>query len=490
MGERGRGGSREHFLIHESTSPVNQPFVEHSSEEQERWAGTFLRWSVLGFFVFVLGIGCQRTPDTVQSYVDGQITVRSDIDATGDYSGFRVLVADANGRAVDTLGTTTTGPDGRFEMVVTAPERGIYPFMIWGRQGRQRLAATDYVVADGDSATLNVELPLNGQRFFVRSSENAALSAYRNTMAQHRRTLVGRLQTDAGDTTAMSRSIRQTSSTLWNLQDTFPGAYASQLAATESLSLLSGWNDSLLVARVKEIEPSNPRFVEAAQIARRAAARLHGQDAALDLLDTFERRAQTNEQRAGVQSARVRAFIDSLQSEAALSAAQTLRNEYPNTRWAEWADRAAYEVNNLLPGTEAPNLRTKTVAGDSLSLRSFRGRPVVLEYYRPGNDLFGRQLSTRNTLYRATRPDSVAFVAISVEPDTLLHEAFMENRSFSGHHVIASGGLDDPLAEAYNVATVPSRVLIDEEGKIVGRYSGAAFLAFQEALTQLLESES
>jgi hypothetical protein len=31
-------------------------------------------------------------------------------------------------------------------------------------------------------------------------------------------------------------------------------------------------------------------------------------------------------------------------------------------------------------------------------------------------------------------------------------------------------------------------VLIDEEGKIVGRYSGAAFLAFQEALTQLVES--
>ncbi len=447
-----------------------------------------LRRGMLLFFIVTLWIGCQRTPDTIQGYVEGRITVRSDIDATGDYSGFRVLVADANGRDIDTLGTATTGQDGRFQMTVTAPERGIYPLMVWGRQGQQRLASTDYVVADGDSATLEVELPLNGRRFFVRSPENAALSAYRNTMAQHRRGLVKRLQADARDSTAMSRGIRQTSSTLWNLQDTFPGAFASQLAATESLSLLSGWNDSLVVARAQTIEPTNPRFVEAAQLAYRASTRLHGQDAALELLNTFQQRAQTNEQRAGVQATRVRAFIDSLQSEAALAAAQRLKNEYPNTDWAEWADRATYEVNNLLPGTEAPNLTVTTIAGDTLSLQSLRGRPVVLEYYRPGNDLFGRQLGTRNALYRATRPDSVAFVSISVEPDTLLHEAFTENRSFPGHHVIAPKGLDDPLATTYNVATLPSRVLIDEEGAIVGRYSGAAFLGFQEDLTQLLES--
>ena len=449
-----------------------------------------LRWGILFALAVVLGVGCQSAPDAVESYVEGRITVRSDIDATGDYSGFRVLVADANGRSIDTLGIATTGTDGRFQMNVAAPERGIYPLMIWGRQGQRRLASTDYVVARGDSATLEVELPLEGRRFFVRSSENAALSAYRNTMAQHRRTLVKRLQTDARDSTTMSRSIRQTSSTLWNLQETFPGAYASQLAATESLSLLSGWNDSLVVARAKEIEPSNPRFVEVAQIARRASSRLHGQEAALDLLDTFAKRAQTNQQRAGVQTARVRAFIDSLQADAALAAAQKLKNEYPNTKWAEWADRATYEVNNLLPGTEAPSLTATTVSGDSLALQALRGRPVVLEYYRPGDDLFARQMATRNALYRATRADSVAFVSISVEPDTLLHEAFTENRSFPGHHVIAPGGLDGPLAKTYNIADVPSRVLIDEEGKMVGRYSGAAFLAFQEDLTRLLDDGS
>jgi hypothetical protein len=46
--------------------------------------------------------------------------------------------------------------------------------------------------------------------------------------------------------------------------------------------------------------------------------------------------------------------------------------------------------------------------------------------------------------------------------------------------------MDDPLVAAYNVADVPTRVLIDATGRIVGRYPGSAFFAFQEDLARLL----
>lgn len=448
-------------------------------------AGLFRAFLCL-VFVGLLVIGCQSRRNTVQSHLEGRITVESSVDPTGDYSGFRVLVADPDGRTLDTLGGAVTDEEGRFETTVSAAERGIYPLIVWGRQGERRLASSDYVVANGDSARLTMELPLRGRRFHIRSEENAALSAYQNIMAQHRKSLVRRLQTETVDTVAMNQGIRQTSSTLWRLQETFPGTYASHLAATESLSLMAGWNDSLVVQRAQKIETSNPRYVEAAQIARRAAARMDGQRAALDVVDGFEKRARTRDQKAGVQAARVQAFIDSMQSKAALSAAQKLKNEYSETQWADWADRATYEVNNLLPGTPAPNLALKTVSGDSLRLDSMGGRPVVLEFYHPADQLFERQLRTRNALYEATRTDSVAFVSISVEPDSVIFETFAGNRDFPGHHVIAPKGLDGPLAKTYNVAQPPVRVLIDENGDIVGRYTGTAFLAFQEELTQLV----
>jgi len=433
--------------------------------------------------LLVLMAGCGGDEaEQVQSHLLGRITTETG----SDFEGFRVLVVDVEGRVVDTLGRAVTGADGEFSLTVTAPERGVYPLIIWGRDGRRRLASTDYVVVDGDSGTLRAEFPLEGQSLQVRSDENVALRAYRNTIAQHRRTLVEQLRTEAVDSNAISQGVRQTSSMLWSLQKTFPETYASRLGAAESLSLLAGREDSLVVARAREVEPSSPRYVEVAEIARRAAARLGGQRAALELLDTFAARAQTAEQHAGIQAARVRLFIDSAEADAALATAHRLRSEYPDTKWADWAKRARYEINNLRAGMKAPQFEARTVEGDSISLHEFAGRPVVLEYFRPGSKLYQQQLATRNVMYERTRPDSVAFVAVSVSPDTLLYRAFARNQPLPGWEVIASEGMDDPLVTAYNIADAPTRVLIDAAGRIVGRYPGSAFFTFQEDLARLL----
>lgn len=446
--------------------------------------------SLLLLALFALGIACQQPQQQVQSYLEGRITVASRIDTSTDYSNFRVLVVRAEGRYVDTLGLGVTNREGRFHMTVTAPERGVYPLSVWGRQGQERLVTTSYVVAPGDSGRLDVELPVDRRPLRINSPENLALLGYRNAMATHRRMLKRRLQAEVYRPNALVQSIRLTSSVLSSLQDNYPGTYASQLAAVESLSLLERWNDSLVVARAREIDPSNPRYVEAARIARRAAARLHGQQAALDLIDTFEARAATERQQAGVKAVRIQAFLDSMQTEAALSAAQRLKADHSNSQWATWADRVQYEAEHLMPGMTAPNLTFRTLSGDSLSLRSLRGHPVVLEYYRPGNDTYNRQRPARNALYDSTRSNSVAFISISTEPDTIVNRAFLDNRRLPGHRVIAPQGQEDPIVSRYNVVDVPTRFLIDAKGRIVDQYRDSALLALRLDLTRILSADS
>lgn len=443
-------------------------------------------------FVFALvavGVACQQARSNVQSYLEGRITVSSRIDTSTDYSDFRVLVVRPQGRTVDTLGHAQTDREGRFSMTVGAPNRDIYNLTIWGRRGEERLVTTNYVVAEGDSGTLELELPVDRGPVQVKSTENVALVGYQNTMAMHRRMLTKRLQAEAYQTNALVQSIRLTSSVLWSLQDNYSGTYASELAAVESLSLLDGWNDSLVVARVHQIEPSNPRFVEAVRIARKAEARVHGQKAALALLDTLEARVADNPKRAGVQAVRIQAFLDSAQTDAALSAAQRLRADYPDTQWAEWARRAEYEAENLMPGMVAPDLALRTVTGDSVSLHNLRGRPVVLEYFRPGNDAYNQQLTARNNLYQSTREDSVAFVSISTEPDTVVNQAFLSGYNLPGHKVIAPKGVDDPIVNRYNVVDVPTRFLLSEDGRIVRQYPGSALLALRLDLTRMLSEQ-
>jgi len=451
-----------------------------------RLGDTALGGSLLAMGLLVLVGACRQPSSSVQSHLKGRVVVDPSAASSDDYSDFRVLVLHPDGRRVDTLGHAGTARDGRFRMTITAPDRGIYSLSLWDRTGRERLGSTDYVVASGDTATLDVTLPLDQQSLRPKSPENLALRSYRNVMGMHRRMLTRRLRPDAYSFNVLVQNVRLTSSALWRLQDRYPGTYVGQFAAIQSLSFLEGWNDSLVVARARQIDPSSPRYVDVIRIARRAEARRHGHRAALDLLDTFEAQASRPQHRAGVKAVRIQAFLDSTQIEAALSAAQRLRAEHPNSQWATWARRVNYAANHLRPGMTAPNLTVQTLAGDTLSLRELRGRPVVLEYYRPGTDLYTLQCPLRNALHEVSRPDSVAFISISLEPDSLVNRAFLYNQPLPGHKVIAPQGSTDPLATRYNVVHVPTWVLIDQRGTIVDQYQASALPALRQELLRFL----
>lgn len=453
--------------------------------------------------VFALGIGglallvvfllpmpsVAQASGAIRAVLQGTIRVNPEVDSTEDYAGFEVLVAQQAGESVDTLGYATTDRQGRFRTEVVAPERALYPLII--RRRGTTLATANYVVADGESATLNVELPQGNRLLRIRSTENSAWLAYQNTMIMHRRSLVQDLQGDSTQTGSMGQmgqSVEQTASILWHLDDSFPHTLGAAYARAEAVLLLEGWDDSLAVARAREVEPSNPRYVEVARSARRAQARRAGQQAALTLVRAFQERARSENQRAALQAEVVRAHIDSLEQDAAVAAARTLVETYPNSRWTRWADRAAYEVKNLMPGMEAPEFTVTTWTGEELSLPDLRGRPVVLEFYQPSNDLFQKQLPTRKALYEGTRAANLALVSISLQPDTLLNEAFFEGRDLPGTHVIATEEEARAFVETYNIGALPTRFLIDAEGKIVGKYVGSAFAALQEELARRIDS--
>jgi len=468
--------------------------IQPSGTAGPRCPNAWLLSFCAGLWAVLLGTGCgePERSEPVQSIISGHITVDSRVDSSADFRGFEVLVLRPDGRSLDTLGHAVTGRDGAYRTVVTAPERGVYPLLI--RRRGNVLLRTDYVVAHQDTAQLDIAFPFQGNYVPVQSDENYALLTYRNTMQQHRQQLIRRLQQRAAiggqraGQSNVSMNVRQTSSILWSMRQNYPGTYATQMASVESLSLLESWNDSLVVTRARQIDPSNPRYVAAARIARRAEARLHGQEKAVALLSSFEERSATDDQRAAIHAEIVRSYIDSLDADRALDAADRLISEHPRSDWAEWADRARYEVENLLPGRTVPSVEMRTVDGDTLVTDALDGNLVVLEFYVPSDEVYQQQIPTRNALYEATRTDSVTFVSISLEPDSLLNRAFFEGRTLPGRHMIAPGGAEGEFARTFNIATVPTRFLLDRDGSIVGKYPGATFFSMGDAVADLLDA--
>jgi len=433
------------------------------------------------------GLACAQPeeeagPAVVRSGLSGHITVRPEIDSTADYRGFEILVAVDNEGEPDTLGYAITDSTGFFSMDVEVAERGVYALIV-SRRG-DLLELGHLAVADGDSASLNVALPTGSARMRPRSQENAAWQAYQNTRLQHDQNLIALTQAEEYNESAVNLQISQTAMILWDLREIYEGTMGAEVASAEAVVMNAGWNDSLVVAWGAEVSPENVQFGEVGRTVRQAMNRLHGSQAALEVLEDYTQRAIRDEHRAELMSERVMAHLDQQEHAEALAAAERLSAEFPESAWAEWAARAAYEIQHLLPGMPAPGLIALDTAGVQVNLADLAGRYVVLEFYRPEDDVFQREVEGRNHLIAEFGHDRVEFVSISLQPDTLVNEAFFEERELPGVHIYGTTN----LARLYNVNVLPTRYLIDPDGHLVEKFVGGAMAALYEYMILMDEN--
>jgi peroxiredoxin len=421
----------------------------------------------------------------VRSHVSGSFSVRAEVDSTGDHAGFRVTVLGQRDGDVDTLGTAVTGRDGAFAFEVRAPEAGIYPISV-ERNGAE-LALGEFVAVDGDSVTVTGIFPLGSRRLRIVSTENAAWMAYRNAKTQHNHAmaeLVGSRDYTAAD---LRQVISQTSTVLWNIQGTYAGTIGGNLAKAESVIMLEGWNDSLVVARYPEISPANASIVEVARAARRSLARLQGGEAALDLLRTVHDAAPA-ERKPGLMAELVIAFADSNRATEAVETATELRRLYPDSPWATWAARATYDLENLQPGMDAPAFAFVDQEGQELNSSNQLGRFVILEFFDPLEPLFQREIAARDNIAGKIDPRLFGYISISVQTDQAINEAFLDGNDHPGHFVMDTAGLDQQVVRDFNVNIIPTRFLIDPDGRIVAKYTGPAIGDLESDLVAIISS--
>ena len=421
--------------------------------------------------------------DEITSYVDGQITLSTEVDTVADFSGFEVLIGKVVDNALDTLALTETDEEGFFGMDVTVPKADVYSLVI-ARNGAI-LKVDEMVVAQDDSANIKMKFPFGNRPVLVRSHENAALLGYKNTMTLYDQDIKKYALSGTATNDDYNRLMSQTTEMLWNLRESNPGTIASRLATAQSIMLLEGWNDSLAVARTKVVDKDSDIFGPLIGFARRAKMRTSGPEEAVSLMNELKEGVTNSDNLVILQSELVLALRDAGKFDEALDEARALKMEYAtDTTWIEWADNAIYDLEYLGPGMPAPEFDAIDVDGAQINLDVFKGKPLVLEFYAPGSR-FEEDLFLRNQLYRASG-DSPSFeiLSFSLQPDSLLNEAFFDGRDIPGRHVFLPDGGDAKILDAYNVIVLPTRFLIDPDSKIVGKYVlGNGMRALQEAQT-------
>ena len=443
---------------------------------------SFFNCVLISVGVFLGGCGSPED-DRFSTRAQGQLTIANQPDSSRDYSGFEVLLAAQQEGDVDTLAIAYTDADGNFELDIRARESGVYPLIV--RRAGVEMSTTQFVVAEGDTARISAQYPLNGRRPRIVSPENAAWMAYLNTKAQYNRSMLDMLE--AGDSARLSipQIAEQTASIMWSLRDTYPGTYGAELASVESVQLLEGWNDILAVDHLQELSIDNPNLVNAVRAGRRSEARIAGQEAAVNLIQYYLQQVQDDNRKAALTAELVVAHSDSLEREEALAAALSLRRDFPDSEWSEWASRAAYELENLMPGMPAPPFSVVTRDGETFDLADARNRFFILEFYDPQNTAFRQELEERNIVFQAMNPLIFETLSISMEPDRDINEALFEEEFHPGTFAYASEQSID-MGATYNVHVLPTRFLIDRDGYIMGKYAGYGLRPLEEDLVAVV----
>mgnify|MGYP002629382789 CR=1 FL=1 len=433
---------------------------------------------------FMAVSGCNSSPKfAVESYVEGTLKVRAEVDSSSNYAGFRISVLSRTDGDVDTLGTAVTDRSGAFSMNVRAAASGVYP-MVVERTG-YRLSIDDLVVVDGDSARVTGLYPLGPAGLRVVSSENAAWSAYKNAKASHNQQMLSLMRSRAYTPQDVGRITAQTSSVLWSVPSAFPGTIGGELSMAESVVMMEGWSDSTVLARLPLVSATNASIVEVVRAARRSKARIAGQDSALALLDYYLK-VTLEAKHPEIMAEKVIAYSDSFQTQDAIRIATELKKKYPDSEWATWAGRATYELENLQPGMNAPAFSVVTRENKNLSTASLKGKFVILEFYDPSEQIFQREFVNRDLIADELDERVFATVSISVEPDSVVNEAIFDGMSHPGHFVWLPTGMESKIVRDFNVQILPTRYLLDPSGQIVTKYTGPGIAKLEEDLASIV----
>ena len=122
-----------------------------------------------------------------------------------------------------------------------------------------------------------------------------------------------------------------------------------------------------------------------------------------------------------------------------------------------------------LIGNSAPEFSLEDVDGKATSLSSFKGKPVLLNFWATWCGYCRKERAHLNALYEEFRDKGLIIIAVSIDRSLETVKKFMKDVPADFIVLFDSGG---EAASMYSVRGLPSSVLIDREGVITHKFTG------------------
>jgi glutathione peroxidase-family protein len=417
---------------------------------------------------------CSRPDsDTETTYISGRITVDPELDQSQNFSDIELLVSfqQQDGESRDTLFYAVTDADGYFSGTATFDERDIYPVIV--SRNRNTFGIVNMVFAGGDSITFNAQIPNVNQTAEVSSRENDVLRTYERIERNFNR-VAQFINAGAISEDSVYIELENWSNIYWQVYEENRNTLASEIAGNMSLSLLSGWNDSLMVERAEKLIGADSKLRSTGRnVMVNYYAETEGLDKAVSFLNRLENLTRSNSQVMTIRMDKIELLYDSSRTVEATRELEKFQQQYADNQLAlEWAQNIGYDIEFLAPGSPFPDFNFVTIDGDSLSSDSMKGRPFMIEFTNFNNRLYQSQFDRTVAIYQIYNNFGLEIITVPLGTNRIMLEAFFQERDLLWELVEPDTFDVDELADRFNISRVPTRFLVDSDGNIIRRYIG------------------
>lgn len=418
---------------------------------------------------------CSNTSQQPKAIVKGKITVDSTVDSSGDFSDIAVTIThkDSAGAQSDTLFHALTDSLGNFQGTAHFNDRGVYPMHIT-RYGN-RIANSALVLADQDTITITGELPDFNKNHTIKSHENTAMDELNRVQRSFNRVALyiqaGKIKGDS-----LKMELDKWSNLFWSVYQDNKNTLAGRQAIVQSLNLLQSWNGPKMMKRIRAVQDQDDFADIAARYGTDYLSKSKGLEPTLHYLDSLQTITDDNDQSMRIAMEKIKLLYDSARVKTAANQLASFKKTYANQKAAkQWAQTIGFDLANLAPGDSIPNFSFTTLKGQTIARDSLLGHPYILEISYLSNDLYKEQFDRTLAIYYIYKNFGLNVVTIPLDDSQVTINAFFDERAKPWPVAKADAFDKQKLLKRFNVTNVPTRFLVNSQGRIVRKYVGPEF---------------
>ncbi|HKJ45736.1 MAG TPA: thioredoxin-like domain-containing protein [Balneolales bacterium] len=428
------------------------------------------------YIPFLIGLlafyACSRKPEKPTAIVKGQITVNPKVDSTRDYSGINVTIIHRDtSDTADTLFHAVTDTTGNFTGKAVFKKRAMYPMLI-SRNGNL-ISSSSVILADNDTVYIDGQIPQFNETVTIKSRENTAYSVYQRVEQNYNR-LVKYVNSGALPQDTIPHLIQTWSNLFWSVRKDYPNTIAADRSTVNAIQLLSGAFDQELLHKYDSLKVSDSLRDILAKTATDAAARTYGLNGAIQYIDSLRKSSQNPKYRMTLSMNQIKLLYDSTEINRARSDLLNFRKQYDKkfSDAKEWAENFQYDLDHLAPGMEMPSFKVVTLSGDTVSNETLKGKPYLLEITGLANKLYQNQFPQMKAIYLVYKNFGLQYVTVPIDKSQVTVNAFFDERGKNWPVAKAGSYKNSDMLKRFNVQLIPTRFLVDSNGKIIRKYVG------------------